>query len=194
MKVYNTLSRQKEEFLPRGDEVKMYVCGVTPYDDCHIGHGMSYIIFDVIRRYLQFCGYKVKYVQNITDIDDKIINRANKLGIPIGELTEKFISRYFTDMDALNIRQADVYPTATEEIPKIIEVVQVLVDKGHAYPAQCSVYCRIRSIPDYGKLAHRSLKSMGAEMRVEPGAEKEHPMDFVLWKASKPGEPSWSSP
>ena len=124
MKVFNTLSGQKEEFLPQGDEVKMYVCGVTPYDDCHIGHAMSYIIFDVIRRYLQFKGYKVRYVQNITDIDDKIIDRANKLGISAGELAQKFTDRYFEDMDALNISRVDVYPRATEEIPKIIEVIQ----------------------------------------------------------------------
>lgn len=193
MKVYNTLSGQKEEFLPQGDEVKMYVCGVTPYDDCHIGHGMSYIIFDVIRRYLQFRGYKVKYVQNITDIDDKIIDRAGKLGISTGELAERFIGRYFADMDGLNIGRADIYPRATEEIPKIIEVIQGLIDKGYAYPAQGSVYFRVRSVADYGKLAHRSLESMIAEPRVEVGEEKEHPMDFALWKASKPGEPSWPS-
>lgn len=193
MKVYNTLSGQKEEFLLQGDEVKMYVCGVTPYDDCHIGHGMSYIIFDVIRRYLQFRGYRVKYVQNITDIDDKIIDRAGKLGISTGELAERFIGRYFADMDGLNIGRADIYPRATEEIPKIIEVIQGLIDKGYAYPAQGSVYFRVRSVADYGKLAHRSLESMIAEPRVEVGEEKEHPMDFALWKASKPGEPSWPS-
>ena len=194
MKVFNTLSGQKEEFLPQGDEVKMYVCGVTPYDDCHIGHAMSYIIFDVIKRYLQFRGYKVKYVQNITDIDDKIIDRANQLGISAQELAERFISRYFEDMDALNIGRADIYPRATEEISKIIEVIQGLIDKGYAYPAKGSVYFRVRSVPDYGKLAHRNLESMMAGMRVEAGEEKEYPMDFALWKASKPGEPSWQSP
>jgi len=194
MKVFNTLSGQKEEFLPQGEEVKMYVCGVTPYSDAHLGHAMSYIIFDAIRRYLQFRGYKVKYVQNITDIDDKIIDRANQLGIPIGELAEKYTDSYFADMDALNIGRADIYPRATEEIPKIIEVIQGLIDKGYAYPAQGSVYFRVRSVADYGKLAHRSLESMMARARIEAGEEKEHPMDFVLWKASKPGEPSWESP
>jgi len=194
MKVYNTLSGQKEEFLPQGDEVKMYVCGVTPYDDCHIGHGMSYIIFDVIRRYLQFRGYKVKYVQNITDIDDKIIDRAGKLGISVGELAEKFITRYFADMDGLNIGRADIYPRATEEIPKIIEVIQGLVDKGYAYPARGSVYFRVRSVADYGKLSHRSLESMMATESAVGSDDKESPMDFVLWKAAKPGEPSWESP
>ena len=194
MKVFNTLSGKKERFLPQGDEVKMYVCGITPYSDCHIGHGMSYVIFDVIRRYLQFRGYKVKYVQNITDIDDKIIDRAGKLGISARELAEKYANRYFEDMDALNVAQADIYPRATEEIPKIIEMIQGLIDKGHAYPAQGSVYFRVRNVADYGKLAHRSLESMMAGARIEVGETKEHPMDFVLWKASKPGEPAWESP
>ena len=128
MKVYNTLSRQKEEFLPQGDEVKMYVCGVTPYSDAHIGHAMSYVIFDVIRRYLRFRGYKVKYVQNITDIDDKIINRANQLGISTNELAEKYSNSFFEDMDALNIGRVDIQPRATEEIPKMLEIIQGLVD------------------------------------------------------------------
>jgi len=194
VKVYNTLSGQKEEFLPQGDEVRMYVCGVTPYDDCHIGHGMSYIIFDVIRRYLQFQGYKVKYVQNITDIDDKIIDRANQLGIPPRELAQKYTDSYFEDMDALNIGRADIYPRATEEIPKIIEVIQGLIDKGYAYPAGGSVYFRVRNVADYGKLAHRSLDSMRAAEGAMGSEEKEDPMDFALWKASKPGEPWWESP
>jgi len=194
MKVFNTLSGQKEEFLPQSDEVKMYVCGVTPYDHCHIGHGMSYIIFDVIRRYLRFRGYKVKYVQNITDIDDKIIDRANKLGIPPRELAEKFTDSYFEDMDALNIERADIYPRATEEIPKIIEVLQGLIDKGYAYPAGGSVYFRVRKVADYGKLAHRSLDSMMPSECAVGSEEKEDPIDFALWKASKPGEPSWESP
>jgi len=194
MKVFNTLSRQKEEFLTQGDEVKMYVCGVTPYDDAHLGHAMSYIIFDVIQRYLQFRGYKVKYVQNVTDIDDKIIDRANKLGISPRELADKFTASYFADMDALNIGRADIYPRATEEIPKIIEIVQGLVNKGYAYPSQGSVYFRVRNVSDYGKLSHRSLESIMAGMCAVGGEEKEHPMDFVLWKASKPGEPMWESP
>ena len=194
MKVYNTLSTQKEEFLPQGDEVRMYVCGVTPYDECHIGHGMSYIVFDVIRRYLQFRGYKVKYVQNITDIDDKIIDRANKLGISTSELAEKYTNSYFEDMDALNIGRADIYPRATEEIPKIIEVIQGLVDKEYAYPAPGGVYFRVRNVADYGRLSHRSLESMMAAEGAIGSDDKESPMDFVLWKAAKPGEPSWESP
>ncbi len=194
MKVYNTLSGKKEEFLPQGDEVRMYVCGVTPYDDAHIGHAMSYVIFDVIRRYLKFRKYKVKYVQNVTDIDDKIIDRANNLGIPPAELAEKYTASYFEDMDTLNIERADVYPKATEEIAKIIEVVQGLIDKGYAYPAGGSVYFRVRNVPDYGKLSKRGLEAMRTGECAIGSEEKEDAMDFVLWKASKPGEPCWESP
>ena len=194
MKVFNTLSGTKEEFVPRGNEVKMYVCGVTPYDDSHIGHAMSYVIFDVIRRYLQFKGYKVKYVQNITDIDDKLIDRAGKLGSSVSELARRFTDSYFEDMDALNVGRVDIYPRATEEVDKIIEVIGGLIDKGYAYPAGGSVYFRVGSVPDYGKLSHRSLESMMAGGNVEFGKEKEHPLDFALWKAAKPGEPWWESP
>lgn len=193
MKVFNTLSGRKEEFRPEGETVTMYVCGVTVYDDCHIGHAMSYVVFDVIRRYLEFKGYKVKYVQNFTDIDDKIINRAQQLGMPALELAEKYISEYFRDMDALNVKRADVYPRATEEIPKIIEVIQGLITKGYAYESGGSVYFRVRSFPDYGKLSHQSLDEMISRGSPEEG-EKEFPLDFALWKATKPGEPSWASP
>ena len=194
MKVFNTLSGKKEEFIPLGNEVKMYVCGVTPYDDSHIGHAMSYVIFDIIRRYLQFKGYRVRYVQNITDIDDKLIDRAGKLGSSVSELAGRFTDSYFEDMDALNVGRVDVYPRATEEIDKIIEVIGGLIDKGHAYPAGGSVYFRVGSVPDYGKLSHRSLESMMAGGNVEFGKEKEHPLDFALWKAAKPDEPWWESP
>jgi cysteinyl-tRNA synthetase len=194
VKVFNTLSGQKEDFMPQGDVVKMYVCGVTPYSECHIGHAMSYVTFDVVRRYLEFKGHQVKYVQNFTDIDDKIIDRAHQVGIPPGELAQKFIDQYFDDMDALNIRRADIYPRATGEIPKIIEVVQGLVDRGHAYEAEGSVYFRVKSDPDYGKLSHQDLDALQSGARVEAGSEKEHPLDFTLWKAAKPGEPSWDSP
>ena len=194
MRIYNTLSGRKEEFVPQGDIVNMYVCGVTPYSECHIGHAMSYVIFDTMRRHLRFRGYKVKYVQNFTDIDDKIIERAKKLGISTKELSDKYISQYFEDMDALNIEMADVYPKATEEIPKIIEVIQGLIDKGHAYATPGGVYFRIQSNSDYGKLSHQSLDALMAGARVEGGMEKEHPMDFVLWKAAKRGEPKWNSP
>jgi cysteinyl-tRNA synthetase len=194
MKVYNTLSGGKEDFCPESDVVKMYVCGITPYDDSHIGHGMSYIIFDVVRRYLQFSGYKVKCVQNITDIDDKIIERANHFGISHRELTDKYTNSYFADMESLNIIQADIYPRATDEIANIIEVIQGLMDKGYAYPAGGSIYFRVRNVVDYGKLSNRTLESMMAAEAGVRSDEKEHLVDFALWKASKPGEPSWESP
>jgi cysteinyl-tRNA synthetase len=194
MKIYSTLSRQKEDFQPQDDEVKIYSCGVTPYAESHLGHAMNAVIFDTVRRYLVFRGYKVKFVQNITDVEDKIIDRANKLGIAPRELAEKFANLYFEDMAALNVMKPDVIPFATEEIPKMLEVIQGLVDKGHAYPAKGSVYFRVRSMPDYGKLSKRTLDSMMAGARIEPGEEKEHPMDFALWKAAKPGEPAWDSP
>jgi len=194
MKVFNTLSAKKEEFLPAGSEVKMYNCGVTPYDVSHLGHAMNSVIFDAIRRYLIFRGYKVKYVQNITDVEDKIIDRANRLGIKPRELAEKFANAYFEDMAALNVMKPDVVPYATEEIPTMLQVIEGLVKKGHAYTAGGSVYFRVRSMADYGKLSHRTLDAMMAGARVEVGEEKEHPMDFTLWKAAKPGEPSWDSP
>jgi cysteinyl-tRNA synthetase len=196
MKVYNTLSGKKEEFAPQGDEVKMYVCGVTPYDDSHIGHAMSYVIFDVIRRYLRFRGYKVKYVQNVTDIDDKIIDRANKRGVSTQELVKQYTDSFDEDMKDLNIIKAetDKYPKATEEIGKIKEVIGGLIDKGYAYPAGGSVYFRVRNVADYGKLSHRSLESMRAAEGAMGSEEKEDPMDFALWKAAKPGEPWWESP
>jgi len=194
MKIYNTLTSQKEEFLPPGSDVKMYVCGVTPYDHSHIGHALSYIVFDAIRRYLKYRGYKVKYVQNVTDIDDKIIARANQSGITAAALAEKYAQSYFEDMTALNVTPADVYPRATSEIVKIIEVIQGLVTKGYGYTAEGSVYFRVTKLDDYGKLAHRTLDSMMAGARIEVGEQKEHPMDFVLWKGAKPGEPYWDSP
>jgi cysteinyl-tRNA synthetase len=194
VKVYNTLSTREEEFVPQGDVVKMYVCGVTPYAECHLGHAMSYVVFDMVRRYLEFRGYRVKHVQNFTDIDDKIINRAQQSGVSPRELAEKFIAQYFVDMDRLNVQRAHVYPRATEEIPKIIEVVQGLMDKGHAYESQGDVYFRVKSDPDYGRLSHQSPDDLQAGSRVEVGIEKEHPLDFALWKAAKPGEPWWESP
>ncbi|MBI3980228.1 MAG: cysteine--tRNA ligase [Chloroflexi bacterium] len=192
--VYNTLSAQKEPFRPAGEPVKMYVCGITPYSAAHVGHAMSYILFDTITRYLRYRGYEVRHVQNFTDIDDKIINRAAALGITPQELAERYINEYFADMAALNVRRADVYPRATHEIPWMIEVIGGLIDRGHAYAADGDVYFRVLSDPDYGKLSHRTLDSLMAGARVEPGAAKEHPMDFALWKGAKPGEPTWESP
>ena len=194
MKVFNTLSGQKEEFVPQGDEVTMYVCGINPYADAHIGHAMSYLFFDVVRRYLEFRGYKVKHVQNITDIEDNIIAHANELGVSVPELTQKYVERYDEDMEAMNVLPAHVYPRAMGEIDKMIEVVQGLVEKGFAYAVGGNVYFRVRNVPDYGKLSGRSLESMMAGARVEADEEKEHPMDFLLWKEAKPGEPSWDSP
>ena len=194
MKIYNTMSGQKEDFEPWGDPVTMYVCGVTPYDESHLGHAMFAVVFDAVRRYLVFRGYNVKYVRNITDIEDKIIDRANKLAIPARELAEKFANKFFDEMGALNVDKPDVTPYATEEIPKMLEVIEGLIEKGHAYAANGSVYFRVQSMSDYGKLSHRTLDSMMAGARIDPGEEKQHPMDFALWKAAKPGEPSWDSP
>ena len=192
MKIYNTLSAKKEDFIPTDDTVKMYVCGVTPYSECHIGHAMSYVLFDVIRRYLEYRGYRVKYVQNFTDIDDKLIARSNQTGKPVKEIAEGFIDEYFRDMDALNIKRVDLYPRATEEIPKIIEVIRGLTEKGHAYAMGGDVYFRVNSFPEYGKLSHRKLDDMISE--PAEGVEKESPLDFTLWKGAKPGEPQWDSP
>ena len=194
MKLYNTLSRRAEEFAPAGDEVKMYVCGPNLYAPCHVGHAMSYIIFDVLRRYIEYCGLKVRHVQNFTDIEDNIINRARAEGLTIDELAEEHIQKFFQDMAPLNIQKARVYPRATHEIPAIIEMVQRLIETGHAYQTNGDVYFRVTSRADYGKLAARDLDSMLAGARIEPGESKEHPGDFVLWKGSKPGEPSWESP
>ncbi len=194
MKINSTLSGKKDEFIPQGDVVTMYVCGINPYDDAHIGHARSYIFFDVVRRYLEFRGYKVNHIQNITDIEDNIIARSNRLGVSVQELTQKYVERYDEDMKALNVLPAHFYPRAMGEIDKMIEIVQGLLDKGFAYVVGGNVYFRVRRAPDYGKLSKRSLDSMMAGARIEPGEEKEHPMDFLLWKAAKPGEPSWESP
>jgi len=193
MKIFNTLTGQKEDFHHRSEVVTMYVCGITAYDKCHVGHAMTYIIFDVIRRYLRFKGYKVKYVQNFTDIDDKIIDRANQLGMPASELASKYVDLYFADMDALNIQRADVYPKASEEMPKVIEIIQGLLVKGYAYESEGSVYFRVRNFLDYGKLSHRNLSEMISKAGTYE-EKKEYSLDFALWKASKPGEPSWESP
>jgi cysteinyl-tRNA synthetase len=193
MKVFNTLTGQKEDFHPGNGWVTMYVCGITAYDECHIGHAMTYVIFDVIKRYLRFKGYEVKHVQNFTDVDDKIIDRANQLGIPPEELASKYTDQYFATMDTLNVARADLYPRATEEIPKIIEIIQGLFAKDCAYESQGSVYFRVRNSPDYGKLSHRNLAEMIPKADYCE-REKEYPLDFALWKASKPGEPFWDSP
>jgi cysteinyl-tRNA synthetase len=194
VKIYNTLTARLEEFVPESNEVKLYVCGVTPYAESHVGHALSYIVFDVLRRYLEYKGFAVRHVQNFTDIDDKLIMRANASGTSVSELAERYIARYLEDMEELNILPATVYPRATQEIPKIVEIIQALIDQGYAYTSGGDVYYRVRKKADYGKLSHRSLDSMIAESRVEAEEEKEFPGDFALWKGAKPGEPSWESP
>lgn len=194
MKLSDTLTGDKREFAPAGDQVHIYVCGVTPYSSAHVGHAMSYIVFDVLHRYLEFRGFSVKRVQNFTDIDDKLIDRAVAESTTVEALAEKHIQEYFQDMASLNIRDADAYPRATEEIPKIIEVIEGLVASSHAYESSGDVYFRVRSDEDYGKLSHRSIDTMRASARVEPGVAKEYPMDFAVWKSAKPGEPAWDSP
>ena len=195
MRLFNTLTGKDEEFVPSdGKTVKMYVCGVTPYSATHVGHALSYVVFDTLRRYLEFLGYRVKYVQNFTDVDDKIIQRAQEAGISAEELTERYISDFFTTMDSLNVQRADSYPRATQEIPAIVKTIETLVKKGFAYPSGGDVYFRVTKSEDYGKLSHRTLEGMIAGARVQVDENKEHPMDFVLWKAAKPSEPAWDSP
>ena len=194
MKLYDTMSRRSREFTTSGENVKMYVCGITPYDRSHLGHAMSYVIFDVLRRYLEYCGLRVEHVQNYTDIDNRIIARANALGLSYEEVAEQYIQEYVQEMKELNILPAMVYPRATQELGKIIEMISGLIDGGYAYRARGGVYFRVTARKSYGELSGRDLGEMMAGARIEPEAEKEHPMDFALWKAAKPGEPSWSSP
>jgi cysteinyl-tRNA synthetase len=193
--LYNTLTRKKEPFEPlHKGKVGIYVCGVTVYDQSHLGHAKSAINFDVIVRYLRHKGYEVNHVTNFTDVDDKIINRANELGMEPLKLAQSVIDEYFRDMDALKIRRASVYPKASETMPDIIEMVKGLIDKGYAYESHGSVYFSVRKAKVYGKLSGQSLEQMQAGARVEPGEDKRDPMDFALWKAAKPGEISWDSP
>jgi cysteinyl-tRNA synthetase len=193
--IYNTLTRTIEPFETiEPGKVRMYVCGVTVYEPPHIGHVMSYILFDMIRRYLEHAGYEVHHVQNFTDIDDKIINRANAEGIDPAELTDSLVNSWADEMAPFNILPAHVYPRATQEIPQIIEMIQGLIDKGHAYESEGDVYFRVRSFPGYGKLSHRDIDDLLIGARIAPGEKKEDPLDFALWKAAKPGEPTWESP
>jgi cysteinyl-tRNA synthetase len=195
MKIHNTLTRQKEEFIPlTPGRVSMYVCGPNLYGPIHVGHALSYIFFDVVKRYLKFRGYVVRHVQNFTDIEDRIIATAQKEQTTIHALADKYIERFFREMDALNVQRADAYPRATSVIPKIVEITQGLIQKGYAYAVDGDVYFRVRRDPDYGKLSHRSLDEMEAGARVEVDPRKEDPMDFALWKASKADEPNWPSP
>ncbi|MHA1830757.1 MAG: arginine--tRNA ligase domain-containing protein, partial [Candidatus Helarchaeota archaeon] len=198
LKVYNTLTKKKEKFKPIEDKiVKMYVCGPTVYDYCHIGHARSLISFDTIRRYLEFKGYKVIYVQNFTDIDDKMINRAKEENVAVHELAEKFIDAYFEDTHPLNIRKAVYHPRATAIIPDMIDVINVLLEKGYAYNIDGNIYFDTTKYDEYGKLAGFTLKddnySKGTMCKIYIG-EKRHKKDFALWKKKKEGEPSWKSP
>lgn len=196
MQIYNTLTRKKEPFVPvREGKVNMYVCGITAYDYCHIGHARSAVVFDVLVRYLRYLNLDVTFARNFTDVDDKIINRANQEGISSGEVAEKYIKAFHEDMDKLNVLRADLEPKATDHIQDMIKLCEELIASGHAYATPSGdVYYRVRSFPGYGKLSGRNLDDMQAGARIAPGEEKEDPMDFALWKAAKPGEPSWESP
>ncbi len=197
MKVYNTLTRQKEEFVPMEEgKVKMYVCGPTVYDFIHIGNARPYVVFDTVRRYLEYKGYDVTYVQNFTDVDDKIINRANKENTTMQAISDKYIEEAFHDADGLNVRRATVHPRVTQEMDGIIEMVQTLIDKGFAYEDKGTVYYNTKMFPEYGKLSRKNLDELiaGASERVTIDDAKKNSTDFVLWKPKKEGEPSWPSP
>ncbi len=195
LRVYNTMTAQKEEFRPLvPGKVGMYVCGVTVYDYCHIGHARANIVFDVIYRYLQFAGFETTYVRNYTDVDDKIINRANERHISSKDLAEEFITAFDQDMDALGLLRPTHEPRATEYIAEIIGICEKLIDKGLAYASGGDVYYSVDKFPSYLKLSKRNMEEMQAGARIAPGEQKHNPMDFALWKAAKPGEPSWESP
>lgn len=195
MKLYNSLTRKKEEFVPlEAGKIKMYVCGPTVYNYFHIGNARPFLIFDTFRRYMEYRGYEVTYVQNFTDVDDKIINKAKEEGLDSLEVSEKYIVEYFRDADALGIRRATVHPKVTETIPEIIAYVEKLIEKGNAYVSGGDVYYDTASFKTYGKLSGQSLDDLEAGARIEINEQKKHPTDFVLWKAKKPGEPSWPSP
>ena len=195
IKLYNTLTGKKEEFVPvTPGTVNMYACGVTVYDFSHLGHARGAVVFDVIQRYFRRRGYQVKYVRNFTDVDDKIINRAKEEGISAAEVARKYIDAYQEDMKRLGVGRPDEEPLATEHIKEMIDVIRRLVEKGHAYAVDGDIYFRVASFKDYGKLSKRNLEDMKAGARVEVDERKEDPLDFALWKASKPGEPAWDSP
>ncbi len=195
MKLYNTLTRKKEEFKPlEENKVRMYSCGPTVYNYFHIGNARPFIMFDVLRRYFEYRGYEVNFVQNFTDIDDKVIKKANEEGTTYDVIAERYIKEYFTDAQGLGIKEATVHPKATDNIDEILDIVKTLVDKGHAYDVDGDVYFRVRSFAPYGKLSHQPLDELEAGARIAVGEKKEDPMDFALWKAAKPGEPSWTSP
>lgn len=195
MKIYNTLTRKKEEFVPIDkDNVKMYSCGPTVYDYFHIGNARPFIIFDTMRRYLEYIGYKVTFVQNFTDIDDKMIKRANEEGITVKELGDRFIAEYYKDAASIGVKKATVHPKATENIDAIIDIVKKLVDNGYAYAVDGNVYFSTKKFGEYGKLSKQPLEDLEAGARIDVNEHKNDPMDFALWKAKKEGEPAWESP
>jgi cysteinyl-tRNA synthetase len=195
IKLTNTLTERKEEFKPLENRtVKMYVCGPTVYDHAHIGHARSAVVFDVIRRWLEYRGYKVIFVRNYTDIDDKIIKRAREEGIPWYKVAQKYIDSYEEDMKALNVKEPTYKPRVTQHIREIIEMIDGLIEKGYAYESEGNVYFSVEKFPQYGKLSKRKIEELLAGARVEPGEGKRNPLDFALWKKSKEGEPGWESP
>ncbi|MFN7133166.1 MAG: cysteine--tRNA ligase, partial [Myxococcales bacterium] len=195
IRVFNTMTGQKEPFTPlTPGRVGMYVCGPTVYDMSHVGHARAYVAFDTIARFFRFQGLEVRYVRNYTDVDDKIIRRANEIGAPPGEVSERFIREFLTDMAALHVARADVEPKVTEHMPEIIDIIGKLIERGHAYASGGDVYFAVRGFEGYGKLSKRNLDDLEAGARVEPGELKRDPLDFALWKAAKPGEPFWESP
>lgn len=195
MKIFNTLTRQKEEFVPQDpNEVKIYACGPTVYNYIHIGNARPLCVFDVLRRYIEYRGMKVKFVQNFTDIDDKIINRANEEGKTYKEISEKYIDEFWTDAHGLNFKDAAVHPKATENIDEIIDIIKTLEEKGYAYAVNGDVYFRTRMDKNYGKLSHQPIEDLESGARIAVGEQKEDPLDFALWKAAKEGEPYWESP
>lgn len=195
MKIYNTLTRSKQELKTvKEGEVGIYACGPTVYNFIHIGNARPLCVFDVLRRYLEWRGYKVNFVQNFTDIDDKLIKKANEEGITVPEVAERYIGEFWTDVKGMNIREATVHPRATENIDAILSIIEKLVEKGFAYAANGDVYFRAKKFNDYGKLSHQPLEDLEAGARIDIAEHKENPMDFALWKGAKPGEPSWPSP
>jgi len=193
--LYNSLTRKKEPFIPvESEKVKMYVCGMTVYSDVHIGHARTYLAFDIIRRYLEYIGYDVTYVQNITDVDDKIIYAANNEGIDPLAYSERFAERCLNDLDKLGVRRADIYPKASEYINEMTKMIQQILDKGFGYVADGDVYFSVKKFTDYGKLSGQNIDEMKFGARILPGEKKQSPLDFALWKLAKPGEPSWDSP
>lgn len=195
MIIYNTMTRKKEEFVPADkNEAKIYACGPTVYNYIHIGNARPLCVFDVLRRYLEYRGMNVKFVQNFTDVDDKIIKRANEEGLSFSEVSEKYINEFWTDAHGLNVRDASVHPKATENIDEIIEIIKSLVDKGYAYDVDGDVYFRTLKFSDYGKLSHQPIEDLQSGARIAIGEKKEDPLDFALWKAAKEGEPYWDSP